>query len=52
MKFVDHLSRADKKKLNQVTKKKPEKLSPRDLRDLMGENRDTFKRVNGAIKRR
>jgi hypothetical protein len=51
MKFVDHLSSTDKKKLNQVAKK-PEKLSPRDLRDLMGENRDTFKRVNGVIKRR
>jgi hypothetical protein len=49
MKFVDHLSRADKKKLNQVAKK-PEKLSPRDLRDLMGENRPTYYRRNGAIK--
>jgi hypothetical protein len=48
MKFVDHLSRADKKKLNQVAKKKPEKLSPRDLRELRDENKRGLRRRKGG----
>jgi hypothetical protein len=47
MKFVDHLSRADKKKLNQVTKKS-EKLSPRDLRELRDENKRGLRRRKGG----
>lgn len=48
MKLSDHLSKKDKEKL----KKKREKLSEKDLRDLMGTNRPTYKRSNGAIKNR
>jgi hypothetical protein len=47
MKFVDHLSRADKKKLNQVAKK-PEKLSHRDLRELRDENKRGLRRGKGG----
>ena len=38
---------ADKSK-----KKKPEKLSNQDLRDLMGTGRDTYCRRGGAIRRK
>lgn len=64
MKFADHLSKADIQKVNQLrrasknkkekpkdnhkTKKKNEKFSRRDIEDLMGTRRDTYKRVNGA----
>jgi hypothetical protein len=33
-------------------KKKKENLSYRDLEDLMGTRRDTFKRVRGAVRRK
>lgn len=33
-------------------KRKSERLSERDLKELMGMNRDTYKRVNGKIKRK
>lgn len=33
-------------------KKRKEKLSHRELIDLMGVHRDTFKRVRGAIRRK
>lgn len=32
--------------------KKKENLSQRDLKDLMGTNMDTFKRVRGAIRKK
>ncbi|USK61319.1 hypothetical protein [Peribacillus asahii] len=33
-------------------KKKPENFSARDLRELMGQNRSTYKRHNGAFRQR
>jgi hypothetical protein len=33
-------------------KKKKEKLSQRDLRELMGTNQSTYKRHKGAIRRK
>ena len=41
-------------KLNAVhrPKKNKEKLSKRDLEELMGTHRDTYKRVNGKVKRK
>lgn len=33
-------------------KKRKEKLSRRELLDLMSVNRDTYKRVHGAIRRK
>lgn len=64
MKFADQLSKETIQHFNQLrrssrnqkektkTKKQQEKLSRRDLEDLMGKNRDTYKRVNGAVRRR
>jgi hypothetical protein len=49
MKFAEHLKEEDKNKLNKL---KPKKLSDRDLRELMGINRDTYKRNRGAIRRK
>lgn len=64
MKFADHLSKEQIRLLNQPPtknkkkrnpkkskKKKQEKLSEHDLRELMGTNRDTYKRVRGAVRR-
>ncbi|MFE4523432.1 hypothetical protein ACFRCQ_15185 [Cytobacillus firmus] len=64
MKFADQLSKAQIQQFNQMRrfaenqreKPKPvqhqEHLSRRDLEDLMGKHRDTYKRVNGAVRRR
>lgn len=63
MKFADHLSKAQIQQFNQLRrfasnqreKQKPvhhENLSRRDLEDLMGTRRDTYKRVNGAVRRK
>jgi hypothetical protein len=54
MRLADHLSDQDVKKMKSI-KKKPKKkrkenLSRRDLIDLMGMNRPTYKRVRGAIR--
>lgn len=49
MKLENHLRTNTKEKLNKVRK---EKLSNHDLRELMGTNRDTYKRHNGAIRRK
>ncbi|MEG0383687.1 MAG: hypothetical protein RR642_02915 [Solibacillus sp.] len=39
-------------KRRQPPPKKKEVLSTREIEELMGMRRDTFKRVNGAIRRR
>jgi hypothetical protein len=56
MRLVDHLSDQDVKKMKSIKKKpkkkRKEKLSRRDLIDLMGVRRDTYKRVRGAIRRK
>jgi hypothetical protein len=49
MKLENHLRTDTKEKLKKVRK---EKLSKHDLRELMGTNRDTYKRHNGAIRRK
>ncbi|MER1998825.1 MAG: hypothetical protein ABS882_03550 [Lysinibacillus sp.] len=47
-----------KRKLNAVKpvvhrqKRNKEKLSKRDVEELMGVNRDTYKRVNGKVRRK
>jgi hypothetical protein len=46
LKVVDHLSKEQKQRLEKL---KREKLSPRDLRELMGEDRPTYKRKHGAV---
>ncbi|UQX52296.1 hypothetical protein M5V91_14615 [Cytobacillus pseudoceanisediminis] len=61
MKFADHLTKAHIQQFNQLRRfaedkeekpKSQEKLSRRDLEDLMGTRRDTYKRVNGAVRRK
>jgi hypothetical protein len=68
MKLADLLSNDEKKQLNNVKspkrkrKKKPpskqqsvkkeEKLSRKDIEELMGINRATYTRVNGAVRRK
>lgn len=62
MKFADHLSKADIQKFNQLRKadrnkkehkpKPKEKLSQRDIEELMGMNRDRYQRRNGAVRRK
>jgi IS30 family transposase len=49
MKIADHLSKEERMKLERLKKLQKEKLSPRDLRDLMGTDRQTYKRNHGAI---
>jgi len=49
MKLKDHLRTDNLEKINKIRK---EKLSKQDLRELMGTNRDTYKRHNGAIRRK
>jgi hypothetical protein len=68
MKLADLLSKDEKKQLNNIKspkrkrKKRPpnnkppvkskEKLSRRDIEELMGIKRDTYTRVNGAVRRK
>jgi hypothetical protein len=68
LKFIDHLSRDEIQKFNQLRhatrdkdnkedipkpkKKKKENFSYRELEEMMGTRRDTFKRVRGAVRRK
>ncbi|MFD4815093.1 hypothetical protein [Peribacillus butanolivorans] len=64
MKFADHhLSKLDIQKFNQLRRgshqskpeskpKRKEELNFKDVKELMGMNRDTYKRVNGAVRRK
>lgn len=55
MKLEDHLSKESKQTLNKVKspkkkkKRKPEKVN---WEEIMGMNRDTYTRRNGAIRRK
>ncbi|MBY0122171.1 hypothetical protein [Bacillus sp. S/N-304-OC-R1] len=57
MKIIDHLSSEEKHHMNNLKNKDKssdnisnKKLSSRDLAELMGINRPTYKRVRGAIR--
>jgi hypothetical protein len=56
MRLIDHLSNKEIMNLKSIKKKpkkkRKEKLSRRELIDLMGVNRPKYKRVRGAIKRK
>jgi hypothetical protein len=60
MRIADHLSKEQKQRLNKIAapnknrkhKKKVEQLSRRDWEDIMGVNRDTYTRRNGAVRRK
>jgi hypothetical protein len=49
LKFVDHLNKEQKQQLERLKKLQKEKLSPRDLDDLMGTKQQTYKRRHGAV---
>jgi response regulator of citrate/malate metabolism len=46
------LKQADTQEINKESKNPKERLSEQELKELMGSNRDTFKRHRGAIRRR
>ncbi|WP_336863646.1 hypothetical protein [Peribacillus frigoritolerans] len=61
MKFADHLSKSDIQKFNQLRRgskqskpeskpKRKEELSFKDVEELMGMNRDTYKKVRGRVR--
>jgi len=50
MRIGDRLSKEQKQQLNQLVKS--EKLSRRELENLMGMYMDTYVRRNGAVRRR
>jgi hypothetical protein len=55
MRIVDHLSEEHLKKLNVKRSKEPvliKKHEHVDWEDIMGMNRDTYRRKGGAIRRR
>lgn len=64
MKFADHLNKETIRKVNSLRKAKKnkdnvrhkvrckEKLSQRDLEELMGIKQDIYKRVNGSWRRK
>jgi RNA polymerase-interacting CarD/CdnL/TRCF family regulator len=51
MKFVDYLSEEHRKKLEKMRKKKKDKLSKKDILELMGVYRDTYRRKKGGALR-
>jgi predicted transglutaminase-like cysteine proteinase len=50
--FADVLKQEVEKENSKTSKLQKERLSDQELRELMGTNRDTFKRHRGAIRRR
>lgn len=50
MKFADHLSTKQIKQLENI--KSPERMSRKDIEELMGTKRDTYVRRNGAVRRK
>lgn len=54
MTIGDRLNDETKRKLNVVhrPKKDKRKYSEHEIKELMGMNRDTYKRVNGKVKRK
>lgn len=53
MKLAVHLSGKQKQQLSKSPKKKKkERLSMKDIEELMGINKDTYIRKNGAVRRK
>lgn len=61
MKFADHLSKSDIQKFNQLRRgskqskpefkpRKKEELSFKDWEDIMGKNRDMYRKVGGRVR--
>lgn len=55
IKLAEHLSKEQKQELYRLQskqKKPPNEMTRRDWEEIMGKNRDTYKRVNGAVRKR
>jgi len=53
MKLSDCLNKNTRTKLKKLSKKpKPEILTDKDLKDLMGVNRDRYERKGGSVRRK
>lgn len=54
MRLGDCIKPEQKKKLMSINKKPPnkEEFTPWELEEMMGIRRDTYKRVNGAVRKR
>lgn len=55
MRIYEHLSENERKKLNALVKRKkpqPKNLSRKEIEELMGVNRDTYKRIRGTWRRK
>ncbi|QOY37977.1 hypothetical protein AWH56_010640 [Anaerobacillus isosaccharinicus] len=52
MKIKDHLDKGTKRALNDIGKRNKEKLSTKELEELMGVNRDRYERRGGAVRRK
>lgn len=50
--FADVLKHEIEKENSRTSKSPKERLTRKELEELMGCNRDTYKRVRGAVKRR
>jgi hypothetical protein len=51
MKFADHLTKEQKRQLEQSSKKN-EQLTKKDIEELMGMKMDRYTRRNGAVRRK
>ena len=53
MKLSDRLDKNTRTKLKKISSKpKPEILTDKDLKDLMGVNRDRYERKGGSVRRK
>ncbi|WP_169917346.1 hypothetical protein [Alkalihalobacterium alkalinitrilicum] len=52
MRIEDRLDKNTKSKLDKMKNNKKERLTERDIKSLMGMNRDRYERRGGAIRRK
>jgi hypothetical protein len=52
VKIEDRLPKKQKQQLERMKSLKKEQLSTKEIEELMGTHRDTYKRVNGAMRRK
>jgi hypothetical protein len=52
VRIEDRISKEKKQQLQKIRSPKKEKLSTQDIEELMGTRRETYKRVNGAVRRK
>jgi predicted outer membrane protein len=52
VKLEERLSKKQKEQLERMKSPKNKRFSTKDIEELMGTHRDTYKRVNGAMRRK